>query len=66
MSDLLSSAICWTIAVISLLVAVEVLPDDVVVLPDALGIVLVQTACSCGDPSLYGRSRYWVMQTTEV
>lgn len=41
MSDLLSSAICWTIAAISLLVAVEVLPDDVVVLPDALGIVLV-------------------------
>lgn len=42
-SDLLSSAICRIIAVMSLLVAIEALPDDMLVLPNASGIVLAWT-----------------------
>lgn len=40
-NNLLSSAIYCTIVATSSLVAVEALPDEVVVLPDASGIVLM-------------------------
>lgn len=66
MSNLFSSMICRTIAATSSLVAVDMLPDDVLELPDASGIMLAQTACGCGGPSLHGWPRYQVIQTADV
>lgn len=43
-SALLSSAICYTIAATSSLVAAKVFPDNVLMLPDASGSVFAWTA----------------------
>lgn len=50
--------------VTSLHVAVEALPDDVLMLPDTSGIMLAQIAC--GGPLFRGLPRYWVMQMAEL